>query len=194
MQETMAANIKLYVARCFELYNWPMDDRLAILYARRSIRKYRPGNLPDDTITELCQAAMAAPSAHNRQPWQLLVITDQTAREQLSHAHPHAKFAADASAVFIVFGEPIGELIDHDLAAVTENLLVAAAGLGLGACWCGVTDERRPAIHGTTGIPAHMRIVSMVTVGYPAEQKEPRTQYNPDKVHWEKYGGWQQAF
>ena len=166
-----------------------MDDRLAILYARRSIRKYNPGNLPKDTITELCQAAMAAPSAHNRQPWQLLVITDQAARERLSRAHPHAKFAADAGAVFIVFGEPVGELIDHDLAAVTENLLIAAAGLGLGSCWCGVTDERRPPIHEATNIPAHLRIVSMVTVGYPAEEKTPRTQYNPDKVYWEKYGG-----
>lgn len=168
-----------------------MDDRLAILYARRSIRKYSPGSLPKDTITELCQAAMAAPSANNRQPWQILVITDQTAREHLSRAHPHAKFAVDAGAVFIIFGEPVGELIDHDLAAVTENLLIAAAGLGLGACWCGVTDERRSSLHEATSIPAHLRIVSMVTVGHPAEQKEPRTQYNPDKVHWEKYGGQQ---
>jgi nitroreductase len=132
---------------------------------------------------------MAAPSAANRQPWRFLVVTDEEARRRLAAAHPNAKFAAQSPAVIFVFGEPVGELFDQDLTAATENLLIAAAGLGLGACWCGVTDERRPRLHAATGIPLALRIVTMVCVGYPAEQKEPRSQYDAAKVCYEQFPG-----
>jgi nitroreductase len=166
-----------------------MDERLQMIYARRSIRQFKGDPLPPELTEELLRAAMAAPSAHNRQPWRFLVITDAAVRQRLSAAHPYAEFAVQSPVVIVVFGEPVGELIDHDLAAATENLLVAAAGLGLGACWCGVTDERRPALHALTGIPAKMRIVSLVCVGYPAEQMEPRSQFDPAKVYYERYPG-----
>jgi nitroreductase len=164
-----------------------MDERLEIIYARRSIRAFKRDPLPPALIEELLRAAMAAPSAANRQPWRFLVVTDQKTRQRLADAHPNAQFAAQSPAVIFVFGEPVGELFDQDLAAATENLLVAAAGLGLGACWCGVTDERRPRLHAATGIPPELRIVTMVCVGYPAEQKEPRSQYDAAKVYYEQY-------
>jgi nitroreductase len=166
-----------------------MDKRLRILYARRSIRRFTPEPLAEELIEELLRAAMAAPSANNRQPWRFLVVTDRLLREQLAEAHPHAKFAAEAAAVFIIYGERAGELFEQDLAAATENLLIAAAGLGLGACWCGVTDARRPGIHQATGIPRGLEIVSMVCVGHPAETKNPRTQYDPARVSWQQHEG-----
>ena len=166
-----------------------MDERLRMLYARRSIRRFDPRPLPAELIEELLKAAMAAPSANNRQPWQFLVITDPALRAEVAVRHPHASFAKDAGAVFVLFGVPSGELFEQDLCAATENLLIACAGLGLGACWCGMTRSRTPAFHELTGIPAEMRIVSTVCVGYPAEHKDPRTQYDPAKVHWQRYGG-----
>lgn len=164
-----------------------MDDKLEIIYARRSIRVFKSDPLPREVIEELLQAAMSAPSAANRQPWRFLVITEPALRQRVSEAHPNAKFATQSPAVVFIFGDPVGELFDHDLAAATENLLVAAAGLGLGACWCGVTDERRPKLHAATGIPERLRIVSMICVGYPAERKEPRTQFDQAKVYYERY-------
>lgn len=166
-----------------------MDNRLSILYARRSIRSFRPEPLATELIEELLKAAMAAPSANNRQPWRFLVVTDAAIRGQLAAVHPHAQFASEAAAVFIIYGEKAGELFEQDLAAATENLLIAAAGLGLGACWCGVTEARRPGIHQATGIPRHLEIVSMVCVGHPAETREPRSQYDPAKVSWQRHAG-----
>ncbi len=166
-----------------------MDKRLNIIYARRSIRRFTAEPLGDELIEELLRAAMAAPSANNRQPWRFLVVTDEALRRQLAEAHPHAAFAAEAAAVFIIYGEKAGELFEQDLAAATENLLIAAAGLGLGACWCGVTDARRPGIHQATGIPRSLEIVSMICVGHPAEHKEPRSQYDPARVSWQRHQG-----
>jgi len=164
-----------------------MDARLEILYARRSIRLFKSDPLPAELIEELLRAAMAAPSAANRQPWRFLVVTDPHLRQRIADAHPNAKFAVQSPAVIFIFGEPVGELFDQDLSAATENLLVAAAGLELGACWCGVTEERRPRLHAATGIPDTLRIVSMICVGYPGERKEPRSQYDPAKVYYNRY-------
>jgi len=162
-----------------------MDERLNLIYSRRSIRSYKPDPVAPELIEELLRAAMAAPSAHNGQPWRFLVITDAEKRRVLSETHPYAKFAKDTPVVIFVYGTPEGPLFEQDLAAATQNLLVAAAGLGLGTCWCGVTDERRPALHSVSSIPEEYRIVSMVCVGHPAEEKEARSQYDPAKV---KYG------
>lgn len=164
-----------------------MDERLGIIYARRSIRVFKTDPLSPELIEELLRAAMAAPSAANRQPWRFLVVTDPQLRQRIAAAHPNAKFATQSPAVIFIFGEPLGELFDQDLSAATENLLVAAAGLGLGACWCGVTEERRPRLHAATGIPTDLRIASMICVGHPAEHKEPRSQYDPAKVYYNRY-------
>lgn len=163
-----------------------MDTRLNMLYARRSIRRFKTDPLAPELIDEMLQAAMAAPSAHDRQPWRFLVVTAADKRALLADSHPHAAFAREAPVVFVVFGEPAGELFDQDLAAATQNLLLAATGLGLGACWCGVTDDRRPALQAATGIPAGLRIVSLVCAGYALEPKEPRTQYDPAKVFYDR--------
>lgn len=168
-------------------YNYGMDARLKILYARRSIRRFRTDPIAPELVEELLKAAMAAPSANNRQPWRFLVVTDADERARLAQAHPHAQFALESPLVIVVFGEPTGELIDHDLAAATENILIAAAGLGLGSCWCGVNNERRPKLHAATGISEDLRIASMICIGYPDEYKEPRTQYDPAKVHYGTY-------
>ncbi|MBN2081480.1 nitroreductase family protein [bacterium] len=163
-----------------------MDDRLRIIYQRRSIRRFKSQPVEPQAIVELLRAAMAAPSARDRQPWRFLVVTNEPARQQLASALPNAAFAAEAGVVIFIYGEPNTELFDQDLAAATENLLIAAAELGLGTCWCGVTDERRPSMHKITGIPENQRIVSMICIGHPAESKPARTQYDATKVFWER--------
>ncbi len=166
-----------------------MDQRLELIYRRRSIRRFARGGLEPETITELLRAAMAAPSAKNEQPWEFIVVTDREALEEMRERHPSGFLAAQCAALFVLFGPADRILLDQDLAAATENLLLAAAGLGLGACWLGMRAERQPPVKEYLGIPEDMRVVSMVAVGQPAEDKEPRTNYDESKVHWQRYGG-----
>lgn len=165
-----------------------MDPRLELIYRRRSIRRFKRGGLEHETIHELLEAAMAAPSAKNGQPWEFIVVTDPAAKEEMRARHPSGYLAADCAALFVVLGPDEHILLDQDLANATENLLLAAAGLGLGACWMGMRPERQPPVKEFLGIPADKRVVSMVAVGHPAEDKEPRTNYDETKVHWQKYG------
>jgi nitroreductase len=166
-----------------------MDPRLNLIYARRSVRRFTGAPLSEADLTELLSAAMAAPSAKNSQPWHFVVVTDEHLRHAVAANHPYAPFAKTAGAVVVVCGEGGFELLQHDLAAATQNLLLAAAGLGLGACWCGMTAERQPAIRALLQIPERLAICSLVCVGHPDEEHAARTQYNPARVHFEQWQG-----
>lgn len=166
-----------------------MDPRLELLYKRRSIRRFRRGELPPEIIEELLKAAMAAPSAKNERPWEFIVVTDREAKEALRSRHPSGYLAGDCAALFVILGPAEHVMLDQCLAAATENLLLAAVGLDLGACWMGMRAERQPPVKEYLGIPDDKRVVSMVAVGVPAEEKEPHTNYDETKIHWQKYGG-----
>lgn len=166
-----------------------MDPRLDFIYRRRSIRKYQDRPLEPALIEELLRAAMAAPSASNSQPWRFIVVTDPDVREQLRDRHPSGELCASSTAVFVLYGDPEHVMLQQDLAAATQNLLLAASTLGLGACWLGMRDERQPPVKELLGIPDELFVVSMIAVGYPAEEKEARTQYDADKIMWQRYNG-----
>jgi len=166
-----------------------MDPRLSLIYSRRSIRRFDGRPIPRELLDELLAAAMAAPSANDNRPWEFVVITGASRRATVAQCHPFAHFAAEAGAVIVLFGDRGAPLLEQTLSAATENLLLAAAGLGLGACWCGMNAERQGPIRELTGIPGGKWIVSLVCVGFPAETKEPRTHFDPARVHWERYGG-----
>ncbi len=160
--------------------------------ARRSIRKYTGEPVTEDEIQALLEAAMAAPSASNRQPWEFIVVQDAALRQQLAETHPWSYMAADALVVFVVLGDE--KKSDHwveDASAATQNLLLAASALGLGAVWVGIYPraEREAHVRAALGIPEERRVLCLVPVGRPAEQKPPRTQFDAAKVHRERYGG-----
>jgi nitroreductase len=169
--------------------------RIDNLFARRSIRAYTAEPLDPDHVETLLKAAMAAPSAANRKPWHFIVVIDARVREALAQANPHAAMVAQAALALVPCGEPaLGipgrpENWVQDLAAATENILLAATGLGLGAVWCGVhpVSERVEGVRRVLGIPDHVIPFSLVAVGHPAEQKEPRTQYDAQRVHTNRW-------
>ena len=133
---------------------------------------------------------MAAPSANNAQPWSFLVITDPETVKAVCQAHPYAAFGENAGAVILPFGKKEGYgWFDQDMAAATENLLLALANLGLGATWCGMPEKLQPNVRDIISLPADLFFFALIPVGVPAEEKEPRTQYDDGRVHWEIYGG-----
>ncbi|MBC7221659.1 nitroreductase family protein [Candidatus Bipolaricaulota bacterium] len=162
---------------------------LEFIMRRRSVRKFTGEPVPKEKLEVLLKAAMAAPSARNRQPWEFLVLTEREKIREVCTAHPYAKFGVDAGAVIIPLGKPAGNFyFFQDMAAAVENLLLAAANLGLGATWCGMDEKRQDAIHPLLGVPQDYWIFAVIPVGVPAEHPEPRTQYDPAKVHWQRFG------
>ena len=167
-----------------------MDARLDIIFSRRSIRVYTDEPVSEADIQSLLEAGMAAPSGSNRKPWHFVVVTERDTLQALAAAHPFGKMLATAGAAIAVCGDPgISDWWVQDCSAATENILVAAAGLALGAVWVGShgRSEREQAVRDVLGIPEQMGVLSLLAIGHPGEEKETRTQFDPARVHW---GGW----
>jgi nitroreductase len=163
-----------------------MDDRLDMIFSRRSIRAYTGEPVSEADITSLLEAGMAAPSASNRKPWHFVTVTDKTVLRALADAHPFGKMLARAAVGIAVCGDPdVSDWWVQDCTAATENILVAVVGLGLGGVWLGChgRPEREQAVRDVLGIPASIGVLSLLSIGHPAEDKEARTQFDPARVH-----------
>lgn len=169
----------------------PMDAMDAIL-SRRSIRSYTTENVPDDLVTKLLHAAMSAPTAAN-QPYHFVVIRDRRILHAVPEFHPHAHMLKQASVAIAVLGDPSIETLKGrwvlDCAAATENILIAAHSLGLGACWVGIypVEERIRGLRQLLGAPDHVVPLCMVSLGYPAEKKQPPLRFREDRIHTDRW-------
>lgn len=164
---------------------------LDLIKKRRSIREYTDEPVSDADVRTLLEAAMAAPSADNLQPWTFIVVREPGLRKELARTHPWSNMCADAAVVFVVCAdERRSSHWVEDASAATENLLLAAAGLDLGAVWVGVYPNARNEEHvrQALGIPARLRVLCLVPVGHPAKPKPPHTKYDESKVHYDGYG------
>jgi nitroreductase len=171
------------------------DDRLKLIFGRRSIRQYAPGEVSQQAVTRLLEAAMAAPSAMTKDPWRFVVVRDRQKLASMATILPGGGMLATASLAVLVCGDidaaferQLGFLL-QDCSAAIENLLLAAHALGLGACWVGVHPHQGSAnrMKEMFSLPASLVPVAVISVGLPAEQPEPRTRYNPDYVRFEKW-------
>ena len=161
------------------------------IFSRRSIRRYTEEPVSEEEIKTLLEAAMAAPSASNRKPWHFVVVTERETLNRLAKAHKYAKMLNEAPLCISVCGDQsVSERFwTQDCSAATENLLLAVVSLGLGAVWCGVhpNQDRVKDISKILGIEAPVVPLNLIAIGHPAEEKEPRTQYDEDRVHREKW-------
>ena len=159
------------------------------LITRRSIRRYQDRSVPQAMLDQILDAAMQAPSAVNKQPWHFVVIDDQDLLKKVPTVHSHARMAVGAPAAILVCGDPelahSPSYLPQDCAAATENILLAAHALGLGAVWCGVYSqgEREAGFSELLGIPDGVRPFSLVVLGYPDEQPEQPHRFRPERVH-----------
>lgn len=172
-----------------------MNSTLLPLFARRSIRQFVPDPIPDALINDLLEAAMAAPSAMHKDPWHILVLRARPSIDQLQACLPNGKMLAGAGAALVVCGD-LNQAHDRelsfllqDISAAMENILLAASMLGLGACWLGIHPraERIAAVSRQFTLPEGIIPVAGVALGWPAEEKEARTRFNPAQVHVEQW-------
>jgi nitroreductase len=177
--------------------NATTDDRLSLLFGRRSIRVYSPAEVSDATVTKLLETAMAAPSAMTKDPWRFVVVRDRQTLSQLAAALPGGKMLVTAALSIVVCGDMDAvferqlSFLLQDCSAAIENMLLGAHALGLGACWVGVhpSDDSVRRLKQMLALPAQLIPIAAISLGHPGEQPEPRTRYNRDYVHFEKWQG-----
>jgi len=171
-----------------------MNPILEIIFNRRSIRKYTDQPVEPEKLDLLVQAAMAAPSAMNCKPWEFVIVTDP---QKLTQFRKRLIFGnRNAPAAIVVCGNPSLSTNPaarlfwvQDCSLAGENILIAATGLGLGTVWIGVhpVAEFVRVVRQIIGLPKHITPLGLIYVGYPAEEKPARTQYQASRVHWQKY-------
>ena len=163
------------------------DRRLEPIFKRRSIRKYTVEQVDEQDIEKILKAAMSAPSASNRKPWQFIVVTHRLKLDALAKAHPYGKMLYDAPLCIVVCGEPEISPTSwvQDCSLASENLLLAVAALGLGAVWLGVhpRQERVDFVRKALDIPDNIVPLNLIPIGHPAETKESRTQFDTSRIH-----------
>lgn len=161
------------------------------LQKRRSVRKFTQEPVPEEVIQELLHAAMSGPSACNRTPWEFWVVTEPRTLEKLRSASRFTNYTATLA--IIVAGNlsralPL-RLADYwvqDCSAATENILLQATELGLGAVWCGIYPQKRAEerVRELLGMTEKQIPLNVIFLGFPAEAPEARDQFRESNVHW----------
>jgi len=159
------------------------------ILTRRSIRKYSREKITGNQIEIILKAAMYAPSAMNQQPWHFIVIDDREKLNRIMEVHPYSKMLKEAGLAILVCGDERLQLSKGywvvDCGAATQNLLLAAHGIGLGAVWLGVhpREERKSGIRKIFHLPDHVQPFSLISIGYPAEEKPVPQRFKPERIH-----------
>lgn len=165
-------------------------DAIDALKKRRSIREFKDKSIPKDILEKLVDTARLAPTARNVQPWEFVVITDRAILKKIGEIAETGKFIASAGACIAVFCSDTKYYLEDGCAA-TENILVAAAALGIGSCW--VAGDKKPycgAISSLLNAPASFKLVSLIALGYPQSKdsfKVAEKRSMKELTHWEKF-------
>ena len=172
-----------------------MNPILAPLFGRRSVRKYQVKPIPAGLIQDVLEAAMAAPSANAKDPWEIIVVQKRDTLEKIAAGLPYGKMLGGAPAGFVVCGDlqrVNGQDLSYllqDCSACIENLLLALSMLGLGGVWLGVhpREDRMAHLRNLFKLPGHILPLGVIAAGYPAESHAPRTRFNAIRVHSEQW-------
>ncbi|MFC1803045.1 nitroreductase family protein [Thermoproteota archaeon] len=174
---------------------------LEAIKQRRSIRKYKKEKVPEDKILKILEAARLAPSAGNRQPWILIVVSDQKIKEKLAELADNQSFVKEAPIVIAVFGDPDESpggyqqdpmiAYKQDPMIAVEHMCLEAVELGLGSCWAGPASPNYDYnnIKKLLGVPARMYMICLLPIGVPSFIPQPRQRkIIPQFVFKEKFG------
>ena len=164
-----------------------------VLLKRRSVRKFTEEPVSMEHIEELLHAAMSGPSACNKKPWEFYVVTNEKTLEDLKSASRFTKISAKLA--IVVCGNlrkalplKFANYWIQDCSAATENILLRATDLGLGAVWCGAHPQEgaENIIRELLNIDKKEIPLNVIFIGHPAEEPEARDQYDETRVHFIK--------
>ncbi|QEC66253.1 nitroreductase family protein [Panacibacter ginsenosidivorans] len=170
-------------------------DTLTVIQERKSVRNYTGEQVTKKDIDKILHAAMAAPAAIHMLPWKFIVVTDPEKLKVLANGLPFAKMLPKAGTGIIVCAVPGEAALGNedfaiiDCACASENILLAAEALGLGAVWTAVypNKELMDFIRKELNIPRHVIPLNVIPVGHPAGDESAQNKYNAKNIHWEKW-------
>lgn len=174
----------------------PSEVVIQNIMTRTSIRAFTDQPVDEATVEKILRAGMSAPTAVNRQPWAFVVVNEREQMERLREVHPYAQMLKTAQFAIVVCGDMERALPGasqaywiQDASAATENILLAAHGLGLGAVWCGVypNPDVLPKVKEVLGLPSSIVPLNIIPIGYPAENPAPKDKWKPENIHYNKW-------
>lgn len=170
------------------------DVVMSNILQRKSVRSFTNQLIEKSKLDTLVRAAMAAPTGKDMRPWKFVVVNDKQAMKSLATQLPYAKMLAEAQAAIVVCGDM--SVVDKDgkpstnwtfdCSAATENLLLQAEAMGLGAVWTGAYpyDERVAAVKVALKLPDNIIPLNVIPIGYPKGNPQPKDKYNADNIHY----------
>lgn len=173
--------------------NHILNEVLEVIHSRKSVRHFTNKPVSKQQLEVILRAGMAAPTAVNRQPWAFYVVTERAILDTLAEQLPYAKMLFEAQAAIIVCGdmEKAGNLVDkgywvQDCSAATQNILLAAESIGLGAVWTAAYpyDDRTEAVIKTLNLPKKHIPLNVIPIGYPTGEDLPKNKWKPENVTW----------
>lgn len=163
------------------------------IFGRRSIRKFLDRSVPEEMVRDILDAAMAAPSAGNAQPWQFVVVDDRELLDSLTDIHPYIKMVTQAPLGILVCGDLSLEKYQgywvQDCAAAMQNMLLAIHSMGLGAVWTGIypMEDRVQAFRERFNLPEHVIPLGFAPIGWPGQKSESKSRFKEDRIHKNTY-------
>jgi nitroreductase len=172
-----------------------MSDAFSAIHNRKSVRSFTGQSVSKEALDKIIRAGMAAPTAVNRQPWAFVVVSDRKTLDTLAAGLPYAKMLDKAGAAIIVCAIPDKayekslELAVIDSTCASENILLAAEALGLGAVWTAAYPykDRMDIARKALNIPQDIIPLNVIPVGHPTGTDKPKDKYKPENIHWEKW-------
>jgi flavin reductase (DIM6/NTAB) family NADH-FMN oxidoreductase RutF/nitroreductase len=173
-----------------------VNETLEVIHNRKSVRHFTDHPVSKQQIELLLRAGMAAPSAVNRQPWAFYVVTKRETLDALGEQLPYAKMLLQAQAAIVVCGdmEKAGNLKEQgywvqDCSAATQNILLAAESIGLGAVWTAAYpyEDRSKVVTETLNLPEKHVPLNVIPIGYPTGEDIPKDKWKPENIVWQEH-------
>lgn len=163
------------------------NNLLAIIKKRRSIRVFKKDKIPEKILKDIVDCGRVAPTARNLQPWKFVIITKSFNLEKIAETTDHGKFLAQAPSCILVFCQDTKYYLEDGCAA-TQNILIAAQSYGIGSCW--IAGDKKPyaeKIGQIVNAPEGWKLVSVIALGYPAENPCPSKKSIDEVLIWEHW-------
>lgn len=173
-----------------------MNQTIEVILNRKSVRKYTESSIEKDKIELILRAGMAAPSACNVQPWDFVVVDDEKVLKELGENNPYAKMLLNCKLAIVVCGnlektmEGEGQQFwIQDCSAATQNILLAAESLGIGAVWTAVypSEDRMKSVSQILSLPNNIIPLNVIPMGYPSENQNPKDKYIENNIHLNRW-------